>query len=48
MSGSCCAARRLPCTDKMIMIRHVGHTDMNAHSSRSHTIFRLVIESVGE
>jgi hypothetical protein len=25
--------------------RHVGSTDMNQHSSRSHTIFRLVVES---
>jgi hypothetical protein len=25
--------------------RHVGTTDFNAHSSRSHTIFQLVVES---
>jgi centromeric protein E len=25
--------------------RHIGSTEMNANSSRSHTIFRLVIES---
>ena len=25
--------------------RHVGATNMNAHSSRSHTIFRMIIES---
>ena len=27
--------------------RHVGKTDMNEHSSRSHTIFRIIIESSG-
>lgn len=26
-------------------LRHVGATNMNAHSSRSHTIFRMIIES---
>lgn len=25
--------------------RHVGATNMNAHSSRSHTIFRMIVES---
>ncbi|KAJ0245370.1 Kinesin motor domain-containing protein [Hirschfeldia incana] len=25
--------------------RHIGETNMNAHSSRSHTIFRMIIES---
>jgi centromeric protein E len=25
--------------------RHVGSTNMNEHSSRSHTIFRMVVES---
>lgn len=25
--------------------RHVAETDMNARSSRSHTIFKIVIES---
>ena len=27
--------------------RHVGATAMNARSSRSHTVFRLVVESKG-
>jgi centromeric protein E len=28
--------------------RHVGETAMNARSSRSHTIFRMVVEVSGE
>ncbi|CAH8272714.1 unnamed protein product [Arabidopsis lyrata] len=28
--------------------RHFGETNMNVHSSRSHTIFRMVIESRGK